>query len=185
MSTRELQERLLLAAARAYIQARLSNTPIPCEPAQYARMFRQATEAFSAHEHEWQGIEITLPLGDVLAAVKGLEEGESYRGRYENEKKGLDSWIAAWPKVIEAWRAGKRPSSILKMTRTNAVDYDAIARRVELLTQGYTDPDTGQVYPPMLKDHAVKQVASELSKTTPAIYNILREIEKRAGFTAS
>ena len=159
MSTRELQERLLLAAARAYIQARLSNTPIPCDPAQYARMFRQATEAFSAHEHEWQGIEITLPLGDVLAAVKGLEEGESYRRRYENEKKGLDSWIAAWPKVIEAWRAKKSPSaSGVKIKRANAVDYDAIEHRLdELMAAG------------MKKWPAIDQIAQEERKTFAAI----------------
>lgn len=170
-----------MAAARAYIQARLSNVPSPPDEARYARWL-----ALQDDPAAWEGIEITLPLADVLAAVKGLEEGENYRMGYETERKGLNSWITAWPRLIEAWRAKKSPSaSGVKTRRTNAVDHDAIARRVELLTQGYTDHDTGQVYPPMLKDHAVKQVASELSKTTPDIYNILREIKKRAGFTAS
>lgn len=181
MSARELQERLLLAAARGYIQARLSNTPSPPDEGRYARWL-----ALQDDPAAWQGIEITLPLGDVLAAVKGLEEGENYRMRFESERKGLDSWITAWPRLLAAWRAKKSPSaSGVKTRRSNAVDYDAIARRVELLTEGYTDPDTGQVHPPMLKDHAVKQVANELSKTPTAVYNILREIEKRAGFTMS
>ena len=154
MSAREQQERLLLAAARAYIQARLSNTPSPPDEARYARWL-----ALQDDPAAWQGIEITLPLGDVLAAVKGLEEGENYRVRYETERKGLGSWITAWPKVIEAWRAKKSPSaSGVKIKRANAVDYDAIEHRLdELMAAG------------MKKWPAIDQIAQEERKTFAAI----------------
>ena len=102
----DLRHRLLLAAAEAYIRARgLDRADPPARAEDCAR--------FLTHAHlppqALDGVKASVPLADLLAAAKAVNDAARYRSSYETERSALDSWIDAWQRARDAMKDKSKP----------------------------------------------------------------------------
>lgn len=136
----DLRGRLLLAAARAYIEAR--GLPADARPEHYARWL-----AANRAPDETEGVTVPIPLADVLAAAQEIERGKFDREQGARESAAVDSWITAWTdaRAIMAdptrgdWK--KRAALAVRALhlRGRQRDPDALLWRWRELTDGYAD----------------------------------------------
>lgn len=147
------RDRLLLATARAYLQA--MGFPDDAKPEDYARHLEHLSEA-DVRLVQAPDIEITIPirLHDALQLAKSAKDAPYWKAQAETEHHNWLQWVRAWRAALAAltsdpaltWKS--RASSALRamglLGRTKRTkEHPELLRRWSTLTDHHVGPPEG------------------------------------------
>lgn len=184
-----LVERLLHAAGRGYVDARLHSVDPPPKPSDCARSLgylnpRQVPEVVA-------GIDASVPLSDLLAAVAIIRRAAHDRRQLAEERRALDSWIAAWQQARDVMTQAQKQykTRALEALRVLGLhgrrkdrfkDDELIARWGELTT-GMFDFASGIQHPKLSPRQALERIAEERYSHADDPASAARQALHRAG----
>jgi hypothetical protein len=169
-----LQDRLMIAAALAYIEAReLDKSDPPAQVEDCVRFLRQHMESELPGADDVR-VNVKLSITDVYSIIRAIQDASWYRGQYENTFQAQNSWIAAWngAKSImkeksngaswnERSRKAIRSLNLSREKKGSKHDYEKMKRRYEDLLHGYFDCLLNEHVSPVDKVSAIESIKDE------------------------
>jgi hypothetical protein len=172
-----LKQRLLHAAAQAYIKTRrLDEADPPARAEDYAQAMRQRRDTWP--EADNPDLSITLSLTEIFRLVDAIEDAGHYREQYRKTWEAQNTWISAWQNAMAIMKDPREPewnkkarraikalhlSAPTKRARRNP---EVLARRYRQLTRGYYDPQQNRAIEPIDQEAAIAKLVTEFDFPT-------------------